>query len=443
MIPTTIASANESAEGRWEVDSYSGWLAAVRELRTDWKGGSRPGASDLRCYLQPVPPDQQAEACQDLVAEHLRLTWEGGRGKLIEEYLAELGTDFPELASSATTPADLIEDEFLARYLMPHGDTPLPDEYARRFPHRDDVLARLRLRQLDGGRYTRLRKCGIGGMAEVDEAYDHHLRRIVAIKQPRLPMAQVPEVLRRFADEARIAAALEHPGIVTVHEYHAACRQKREGPFLVMRLVGRETLRDRIRDYYGLLSARSARERPLLARELLESLVSVCNALDYAHSHGVLHGDLKPDNIAVGQFGETVLLDWGQVAGTPQYMSPEQADGVVDVRTDVFGLGAILYEILTGRPPHAGREGCQQPGRPQPVEEARIPPPRRLNPRAPPALEAVCLTALSTKPGDRYQSVVDFAQQLRRYLAGEAVTGFSEPAYVRWLRKLLGRPADW
>ncbi|MBI3467037.1 MAG: serine/threonine protein kinase [Planctomycetes bacterium] len=438
MIPTTIASANELAQGRWEVDPYSGWAAAIRDLRADWLGGARPDAHELRNYLQSVPADQQSEACQDLIAEHLRLAWGICSGQLLEHYVAEFGEDFAELASLAETPADLIEDEFLARYQTPFGDTPSPEEYARRLAGREDALDRLRRRQLDGGRYIKLRTRGIGAMAEVYEAYDHHLRRLVAIKRPRLRAADAPEVLRRFAEEARVAAALEHPGIVTVHEYREACDDLRGGPFLVMRLVSGETLRDHIRDYHRPVLHRSNHDQRVLARGLLECLVSVCNAMAYAHAQGTLHGDLKPDNIIVGQFGETVVLDWGAVAGTPQYMSPEQADGMADARTDLFGLGGILYEMLTGRPPHAWPEGCQPADWAHRVREAQFRPPCRLNAWAPRALETVCLKALSCDPADRYQSVTDFAEQLRRYLAGEAVAGCPGAALARWWRKLRG-----
>jgi tRNA A-37 threonylcarbamoyl transferase component Bud32 len=436
MIPTTIASANSSAQARWEVDPYSGWLAAIRDLRADWLGGARPGAHELRNYLQSVPADQRSEACQDLVAEHLRLTWETGCGQLLEHYLSELGADIAELVSPAEIPADLITDEFLARYSMPFGDAPVPDEYARRFGNLD-ALDRLRRRQLGDGRYTKLRKLGVGGMAEVYEAYDHYLGRYVAIKQPRLRTADAGSLLR-FAEEARISAALEHPGIVTVYEYYDARNQPGAVPFLVMRLVSRETLRDRIRDYHRPPLERSVDEQRVLARGLLDSLVSVCNALAYAHAQGILHGDLKPDNIAVGQFGETVVLDWGKVAGTPEYMAPEQANRMMDARTDVFGLGGILYEILTGRPPHAWPEGCQPADWPRRVQAAQFSPPRRLNIQTPRALEAICLKALSRESSDRHQDVTSFAQQLQRYLAGEAVAACPGRAIARWWHKLCG-----
>lgn len=422
MIPTTIASSSESAQGRWGVDPYSGWLAAIRDLRADWLDGARPAAGELQSYLASVPTDQQPEALEDLVAEHLRLSWEAGCGQLLEQY------SLPNL------PTELIEDEFLARYSVPFGDTPLPEEYAGRFGS-GEVLARLQQRQLAGGRYVKLRRLGIGGMADVYEAYDHHLRRRVAIKQPRLPVTDA-EVLRRFTAEARHTAALSHPGIVTVHDYHEALGEPDAVPLLVMRLASKETLRDRIRDYHRPPADRSAGQQRALARELLGCLVSACNAVAYAHAHGVRHGDLKPDNIAVGQFGETVVLDWGKVAGTPEYMAPEQADGVTDERTDVFGLGAILYEILAGRSPHAWPEGCQPADWPQRVRAAQFARPTRFNSQAPQALEAVCLRALNREPGGRYQSVAELAEQLRCYGAGEAVAG--EQALARWWRKLCG-----
>jgi hypothetical protein len=436
------------AEVEQEMDRYAAWSAALRRLRYDWGQGRRPHMRQLRDYLQEVPTDQQAEALQDLIAAHLTLTWQSGKGMPLESYLGEFGADFVALASAAAVPADLIEDEFLARYLWPHGDCPHLEEYQRRFPGRDDLTELLRQRCLDGGRYVKLRRRGRGGMAEVWEAYDHHLRRRVAIKEPDAWPAG-DDMLRRFAEEARVTAGLEHPGIVGVHEYRDDGNSR---PFYVMRLVNGPTLGERIRDYHELPDDRPPGEQRLLWNRLLHSFVTICDATAYAHAHGVLHRDLKPGNVVVSEFGETVILDWGMgrrlapgepaaglVVGTPEYMPPEQADGLADVRSDVFGLGAILYELLAGQAPRPWTEGGRPTDWVDAVRHAHFPPPRRLKSETPRALEAICLKALARDPAERYPGAAELAQDVRRYLAGEPVTAWAEPLSARVRRWLGGR----
>jgi tetratricopeptide (TPR) repeat protein len=202
---------------------------------------------------------------------------------------------------------------------------------------------------------------------------------------------------------------------------------------------------------------------------LLNAFVGVCNALAYAHARGVIHRDLKGQNVVLGDFGEAIVLDWGmakkvgesegesagaretkdsastlppshsltlegQVLGTPAYMAPEQAAGrldLIDHRTDVYGLGAILYEILTGKPPFTGAN-TQEVLRN--VQEQAPMRPREVWAKAPPALEAVCLRALAKQPTERYSSASDLAREVQRYLADEPVLAYPEPWRTRLWR---------
>ncbi len=466
----SIVKEFESAQSRLGVDPYAAWSAAVRQLQSDWQEGNKANVGRLRDYIKEVPEDQRYEALQDLIAEHLQLAWHDGQGTDLHPYLSRFGQDFAQLASPVAVPAELIEDEFLARHILPHGDTPSIDEYQRRFPSRPDVMQLLHRRCFDGGRYVKLREIGRGAMGEVFEAYDRRLGRLVAIKQPKPRFANAADVLGRFAEEARLTAGLQHPAIVTVHEH---C-QGGATPFYVMRLAFGQPLSENIRDYHQPPAERSRSDQRLVWRQLLQTFATVCQAIVYAHSRGVLHRDLKPDNIIVGEFGETTILDWGMASsiplagncssgrasvadaatrdaaresretaslliGTPQYMPPEQARGISDARSDVFGLGAILYEMLTESPPHAWPEGSRPADWLQVVRDAQFPPPRRLKPRLPRALEAICLKALARDPQARYRSVAEMTQDVLRHQAGEAVAAKAESnqltCWRRWIRR--------
>jgi serine/threonine-protein kinase len=315
------------------------------------------------------------------------------------------------------------------------------------------------------GRYTLTRLHAAGGIGRVWVARDEDLGREVALKELLPERAGNEFVAARFVEEARITGQLEHPGVVPVYEL-----SRRGGggqPFYTMRLLRGRTLGDAVKAYHRRREAGEA--GPLALRDLLTSFVAVCNAVAYAHSRGVLHRDLKPGNVVLGDYGEAVVLDWGlakargsadgrtgltpvapepgasrdatlqgQVLGTPAYMAPEQAEGrleAIDERSDVYGLGAVLYEILTGRPPFAGPDTAAVLG--QVVGDAPAPP-RLKVPATPRALEAVCLKALAKRPEDRYASAKELAEEVRHWLADESVRAYPEPWAAR-ARRWLGR----
>jgi serine/threonine-protein kinase len=305
-------------------------------------------------------------------------------------------------------------------------------------------------------RYTLAGLHAQGGIGQVWLAQDGDLGRSVALKELRPEHTGSDEATVRFLDEARITGQLEHPGIVPVYEL---ARRDDGQPFYVMCLVRGRTLREAGRAYHQKRAA--GRAGPLDLRELLGAFVAVCNAVGYAHSRGVIHRDLKGPNVVLGDFGEVIVLDWGlakvvaraegpavslgpdrpdgatmqgRILGTPGYLSPEQAVGrldLIDERSDVYGLGAILYEILTGRPPFIGKdtsEVIRQAAHADPL------PPRDLVPGVPRALEAVCLRALAREREGRYPSAVALADDVRRYLADEPVVAYREPAAARLAR---------
>jgi hypothetical protein len=264
-----------------------------------------------------------------------------------------------------------------------------------------------------------------GGMGVVHKARQVGLNRVVAVKMIR---AESPtgEGLARFRTEAEAVAKLRHPGIVQVHQ----SGEHNGRPFLVLEFVEG-----------GSLAGRIARGLPG-PREAARWLEQLARAVAYAHEHGVLHRDLKPANVLLTPEGAPKVTDFGlarkldepgrtvpgMLFGTPSYMAPEQAAGAVGevtVRTDVYGLGAILYEALTGRPPFPLGE-VEPARRPEEtlrqVRKAPPKPPREFRPRIPADLETVCLKCLAKDPDERYASAADLAEDLRRFLAGEPIT---------------------
>jgi hypothetical protein len=254
---------------------------------------------------------------------------------------------------------------------------------------------------------------GSGGSGTVRKAYDPNLRRVVATKVLASDLARLPEHIYRFIEEARLMARLDHPNIVPIHDLVA---DQSSAYFVMKRVVG-QTLDARVEAQRGAGSDG--------LHELLQVFLKVCDAVAFAHSRGVIHCDLKPENIMVGEFGEVYLMDWGiasqkaermdaapgarrSVRGTPAYMSPEQAEGsvaAISERTDIFGLGVVLYFILTGRPPFDGKTATQSLARARKGEHedletaAGIPPP--------PGLVRIVRKAMAPEPENRYATVLE------------------------------------
>jgi eukaryotic-like serine/threonine-protein kinase len=312
-------------------------------------------------------------------------------------------------------------------------------------------------------RYDRVRLHARGGIGRIWLAIDEDLGRDVAIKELRPEKTTSRTARERLLREARITGQLQHPGIVPVYELIRG--EDRGSPSYAMRLVKGRTLSEAVRDFHSKL--RGHRAGPLDQHELLNAFVAVCNTVAYAHARGVIHRDLKGPNIVLGNYGEVVLLDWGlaklvggcdddagsapvspdpadvpsptvvgKALGTPAYMPPEQAAGkleLVDRRSDVYGLGAILYEILAGRPPFASPESNSDEEIRR-AREGRPAPPRQVCRSAPPALEAICLKAMAYERDDRYASAAALARDVQSYLADEPVSAYRDPWHARLWR---------
>jgi tetratricopeptide (TPR) repeat protein len=303
------------------------------------------------------------------------------------------------------------------------------------------------------GRYTLTRLHALGATGQVWVARDVNLGREVALKELRPEHAEDHELADRLLEEARARGRLDHPSMVPVYEVTG--RSGRQSPFYTMRLATGRTLSEACRDYHQRRAARRAGRVELC--ELLGTLEAVCHAVDYAHSRGVLHGDLKGGNVILGEHGEVTVLGWrlaplatdkdepvSAVAGEPAANENDEPPGEAvntavtgraDRQTDVRGLGALLYEILTGRPPFGEAEGPAAPGK---ARRGRLAAPHTVVRDVPPALEAVCLTALATEAGRCYASVADLTRDLQRFLADEPPAVHREPVAARagrWLRR--------
>ncbi|MCU0961981.1 MAG: PAS domain-containing protein [Pirellulaceae bacterium] len=291
-------------------------------------------------------------------------------------------------------------------------------------------------------RYITNRLHAEGGIGQVWLAHDTQLNRDVALKTLRPEFLDHRRAMRRFLKEAEITGQLEHPGVVPVYELIA--HPQSGSPLYAMRFVHGCTLVQAVKNYHD--RRKSGAADPLGLITLLDAFVAVCHTLAYAHSRGVIHRDLKGDNVLLGEFGEVIVLDWGvakvlsspdeegsgqharlrieadidqtlegDVVGTPAYMAPEQADGrlsQIDARTDIYGLGAILYEILTGQPPFTGRntvEVLDKVLRDDPTA------PHELWPDVPPTLEAACLKALAKDPSRRYASSAALGEEVQTW----------------------------
>ncbi len=446
----------------------------------------------------PSPdPELRRARRVDVICDRFEQAWLEGRRPRIEEFLDEVEAS---MRRSLLRELIAIDVEFRDRL----GETTSMAEYAQRFPDDPDrpasgtrtdqdmisadrgdratvsMLVDDRDDDAAGGgpstipsprrrssvrRYQVLGPHAHGGLGEVSRALDEEVGRIVALKEARPPYADDRHHRARFLREAVITGRLEHPGIVPIYSVGAYPDGR---PYYVMRFIEGRSLREALDEHHREAATLDGSEARLRLGRLLRRFLDVCNAIDYAHSRGVVHRDLKPANVMLGPHGETLVIDWGlakfvgaadveiaeglgpghldpveatiagTVLGTPAYMSPEQAEGRIDdlgPATDIYGLGAILYAVLTGRAPSIGSTHETV------LESARrgvVVPPRLLERRVPHPLEAVCLKAMARDPRDRYGSAAELAEDLERYLADEPVSACPETLATRasrWVRR--------
>jgi serine/threonine protein kinase/tetratricopeptide (TPR) repeat protein len=416
--------------------------------------------------------------------------WQQGEPVLVEDYLER----HPELQADSEGVLQLLTNEVILR--QERHETPRLEEYVRRFPHftpqlRDlfEVCAALGSSALLGANdsasptgpaaappataarrpavpgYEILGVLGRGGMGVVYQARQEGLNRVVALKMLLASEHAGPEELKRFRAEAEAQARLQHPHIVQIHEIGEA-----EGrPYFALEYVNGGSL------------AQALNGTPQPARAAAELLETLARAMHHAHQHGVIHRDVKPANVLLQEIegseetagktksasfpdssllaphsfspkitdfglakrlgGEAGLTRTGDVVGTPAYMAPEQASGKVRAigpAADIYALGAILYEMLTGRPPFLGETPLDTLLQVQSQEPVPV---RRLQPKVPRDLETICLKCLDKEPSQRYADAEALAQDLRRWLQGEPIQARPTRVWVRGLKWARRRPA--
>jgi serine/threonine protein kinase/Tfp pilus assembly protein PilF len=455
--------------------------SACRRFEAAWNEG-RP--EPIEHFLPAENSANYLATLTELIHIELELAWKswaqttvrpgaGGDGSAhVEAYLAR----FPCL-NQPSIVLRLLEQEYRVRCL--YGDRPSPREYCTRFPELvvtgreiegtlpGETPASDELPQLPG--YQVLGFLGRGGMGVVYKARQISLKRLVALKMISPGAGASAKELARFHTEAEAVARLQHPHIVGIYEVG----EYRGRPYLALEFMEGGTLAQRLAG------------TPQPARTAAQHVLTLARAMYVAHQRGIVHRDLKPANILlqnlttaedaegrrgtaeaslplrssassavkdftpkIADFGLAKLLDsktgqtsTGAPLGTPSYMAPEQALGetsAISPATDTYALGAILYEMLTGRPPFRGETALST------IEQVRTQdpvPPTRLHPKVPRDLETICLKCLQKEPRRRYASAEELAEDLQRFLAGESIRARPTPAWERGIKWAKRRPA--
>jgi WD40 repeat protein/serine/threonine protein kinase len=420
--------------------------------------GVQTGLVESRTFIEAGLSWSRGEAknLREEVIRRAQITDEGISllDKSVEFMLKRHGVDKPKPLPPLAEVKQVFES--LGGAVLPEereGFPPSPEG-----PRPPDDLASALVTHESPGRYTLLKEHGRGGIGKVFAAFDEHIGRDIAIKElllepssgtPGTPGRKTAEVAARLLREARITGQLEHPSIVPVYEIG----RRADGTlYYTMKMVKGKTFDEVIR------GAASFEDR----LKLLPHFQDLCNAIAYAHNRGVFHRDIKPHNVMIGEFGETVVLDWGlakpkgakgagdsrfqkemqilkeaaagktvdgEAIGTPEYMPPEQAWGDldrIDERSDIYSLGAVLFEILTGRPPFEGSSPFEVIGKVQQYGEGKqkLTPARSFEERIPPELSAIAGKALAPRPEQRYPSVKVLIEEMDAYLQGKRVGAY-------------------
>jgi serine/threonine protein kinase len=449
----------------------------LTRFENDWKNAD---LESLKSYLTQQP-EVDRTLLPELLLTELELSIKAGERFQLESYLQA----FPALTSDQTFVNQVVQAEYELRMRLDRNFDAA--DLRRRFPdvhwmkiessshgqERSSTPVKATPRfgpHADDHRFQLKRLHRAGGLGKVWVGLDQQLNREVAIKEIRDDFAQDECSRARFFDEAVITSQLEHPGIVPVY----GLGQREDGrPYYAMRLMRGKSLKQAINEYYQSdWKALGPAARAVGLRRLLGHFLDVCNAVHYAHGRGILHRDLKPSNVMLGEYGETVVIDWGlakhldtapemelhndqidlglgtktdsgqareataagRVLGSPAYMSPEQAAGnsqELSAATDVYGLGATLYTCLTDKAPFEAETTEDLLAQ---VRSSQLISPRAVNHEVPAPLAAICMKAMQASPEERYASARELADDVEHYLADEAISAKSDSVVDTWRR---------
>ena len=425
-LPTTDASLSPSVINR--IDD------ACDRFEAAWQTGLRPRIED---YLEETADPERSALWHDLLVLELVYRRRQGERPTPEEYRAR----FParaNLVGKALGEAGLSvpqDSQSPAGSYHPGWESPDPEGSLAQPPEKS--ICKAGWPEIDD--YDILAELGHGGMGVVYQARQHQLNRLVALKMIRAGIQARPEELDRFRLEAEAVARLHHANIVQIYDIGEVAGL----PFVALELLEGGSLADRLAG------------TPHPGRQAAELMVTLARAVHAAHQAGIVHRDLKPSNVLFDRDGIPKIVDFGlakrlevkegptqtgQVMGTPSYMAPEQARGQireVGPATDVYALGAILYEMLTGRPPFKGTTPEETVW--QVIHEEPVPPSRLLS-RVPRDMETICLKCLAKEPPKRYASAEALADDLCRYLVGQTILARRTPFWERGLKWARRRP---
>ena len=436
---------------------------------------------ELPAHMRPAVESDEVTLPTGELPAHMRPTFENEATLAPDEHdeatLPVDGTGLVEPSGSDTgwarTQGEFADQTMTQSWDGSSAADQEPDETLDEIGHREPALVNtLGTTDVDDrsrNRYSLTRVHGQGGLGQVWLAVDRQLNRQVALKRMLPDRLADPQSMRRLVKEAQITGQLEHPNIVPVYELSEGMNEV----FYTMRFLRGKTLKQAIVKYHKRRQEGAVDAMDL--KHLLQAFVGICNAMAFAGSKGIVHRDLKPDNVMLGSFGEVIVLDWGlakkvgepeetgsspaiaitghadlsktmdgQILGTLGYLSPEQASGnlqLIDARTDVYGLGAILFAILTGRAPHrrdgtGSRQGTREVLKT--ITQGAPPEPKEVEATTPGGLNAICRKALARSQEDRYQSAAELAEDVSRWIADEPVSAYAEPLGVRiarWTRR--------
>jgi serine/threonine protein kinase len=408
---------------------------SCERFEASWRAGERPR---IAAYLDAADPAEHDALFPELLALEVELRREDGELPGVDEYAEEfpdraavVARIFSELESPRASPGRTRENGRPGDRSQREGD----NAGASTVPRLETNISPETDAHAMIGEYELIDEIARGGMGVVYRARHKGLKRLVALKMILSGSMATFEERERFLREAELAANLDHPSIVPIYEVG----EHDSRPFFSMKLVEGSSLSKRAAQF---------RDDPRAAARLVSTLA---RALHYAHGRGFLHCDLKPSNVLIDGQGKPYVTDFGlarrtgedsslsisgAILGTPSYMAPEQATGSrarLGAATDVYGLGAILYELLTGRPPFRSPTIMETVVQ---VLERDPAPPRELRPEIPRELEGICLKCLEKSPKDRYASAEALALELDSYLQGDGIAATGIVSRLRrWNRR--------